>query len=513
MTCPRCGQPDAQGAACPRCGVVFAKLAAARPRPPRPAAPGPDTARPQAEGLSIPNTVAGVVVLGLAVWWGLGQLRDRRPAGDVRPAAATDAAPTAAAQPPAPALPAASAAAPPPVLQEPSAEPLPETGGVAAEDVRRANELILKRGRRQRLDENDLRLAEELNARYPSDPRIGDVLVGVLLALGAQEQEQRRFAEAQARYRRAIAARPENPASHQHLMVLLLDISDFAGAEAAARAALALEPASAELQYSLAYALFRQDKNREAIEAAQASLAVAENAAARSLLERLEKGQRDESGLAERRLAHFHVRYDGGEHEDVGREILRQLEHHFATLVRAFDHEPATAIPVILFSREQYFTASGAPAWSGGVFDGLDGRIRIPIGGLTASLTPEMDSTLVHELTHAFVYDVSRGLATREIQEGVAQYMEGKRIASRFTPEQLAGIADGRAGGVGGFYAEALAFVEYLVSLRGRGGINDLLRAMGETGDVNAAFQRVHGRDYAATQRAWRERLKQLYGS
>jgi hypothetical protein len=168
---------------------------------------------------------------------------------------------------------------------------------------------------------------------------------------------------------------------------------------------------------------------------------------------------------------------------------------------------------VILFSRDQYYTASGAPAWSGGVFDGMDGRIRIPIGGLTASLTPEMDGTLIHELTHAFVHDMGRGLATRELHEGFAQYMEGKRIASRFSAEELRLIADGRAGGVAGFYAEALAFVEYLIATRGVGGMVEVLKAMAQKGDVNAAFQQVHGNDYAGTQRAWRERLKQQYGS
>jgi hypothetical protein len=38
--------------------------------------------------------------------------------------------------------------------------------------------------------------------------------------------------------------------------------------------------------------------------------------------------------MAERRLSHFNVRYDGGEHEAVGREILRALEQHYATLAR-----------------------------------------------------------------------------------------------------------------------------------------------------------------------------------
>src|SRR6185503_2734557 len=126
----------------------------------------------------------------------------------------------------------------------------------------------------------------------------------------------------------------------------------------------------------------------------------------------------------------------GQEHEGVGREILRALERHYATLASTLDHQPAASIPVILFSGQAYYDAAGAPAWSGGAYDTLDGRIRIPIGGLTPSLTPDMDGTLIHELTHAFVADRSRGVAPREIQEGLAQYMEGKRLGSALTEEQ-----------------------------------------------------------------------------
>src|SRR6185436_14719070 len=159
----------------------------------------------------------------------------------------------------------------------------------------------------------------------------------------------------------------------------------------------------------------------------------------------------------------------------VGREILRALERHYATLASALDHQPETAVPVILFSRESYYTATGAPAWSGGIYDGTDGRIRIPIRGLDAGLTPDMDNTLVHELTHAFVFDRTRGVAPRDIQEGLAQYMEGKRIASELNTQQLEWLADGRIQGVAGLYLGALSYVEYLVAQRGMGGMNDLL--------------------------------------
>jgi hypothetical protein len=182
------------------------------------------------------------------------------------------------------------------------------------------------------------------------------------------------------------------------------------------------------------------------------------------------------------------VRYDGEAHEDVGREILRLLDRHYATLARSFDHEPGQPIPVILLSRESYYDATGAPAWSGGQYDSFDGRVRIPIAGLSAALTPDVDQTLVHELTHSFVNDLSGGAAPRELHEGLAQYMEGRRIA-QLDSDRLRALANGQLAGVAGFYFNSLWLVEDLAAQRGSGGLNDLLRWA--RASVDQAFRSV----------------------
>ena len=424
-------------------------------------------------------------------------------------------APPTAAQPPAPTFDPPPAAPPPaPASEEPAAVPtIEQVAGIPEADVQTARTLAERLSRREPLFNADLRLAEDLFGRYPGEPRLRDLLEATLVGLALQERMNRRFPEAAVRLQRAIEVHPEGPSARKGLVYVYLDAADWSAAEMAARAALSTSPRDPELLEALAYALFRQDRNREALEAFRAVLEVADSPSAREHVARLEKNAQDESGMAEQRLSHFHVRYHGEEHADVGREILRALERHHASLTRALDHQPAETIAVILFSREAYYSASGAPRWSGGVFDHTDGRIRIPIGGLTSSLTPDIDDVVVHELTHAFVHDRSRGAAPREIHEGLAQWMEGKRIDAAYGPRELAALADGRAGGVGAFYALALAFVEQLQSLRGQGGLNDLLRLMGETGDVDAAFQSVYGDDFRGTQQRFLERLRQKYAS
>jgi hypothetical protein len=496
MDCPRCGLAAGEQSSCPRCGVVFSKIRS--PREPRVGPVAPE-ARPASGYASlIAPTVFVALSIGSGLWFTLRRPPQTEPA---KRAASSSRSEPAAAEP-----------AAPPRLTPPTLAPLPPPPKVDP-DAQAAQALVARINAGSHADAADVQVAEGLYARHVGEEYYQRLLTGVLLALGNEEHRARRYAEAGAHLRRAADLDRTSAAPRLALMATLLDSADWPGGEAAAREALALDATNTDALSGLAFALYRQDKNRDAADTLKTLLAIHDSAEARSLLQRITKGLADERGMTEQRISHFNVRYDGEAHEDVGREILSALERHFATLTGLLDHEPQATIPVILFSSEGYYNASGAPAWSGGAYDPMDGRIRIPIGGLTASLTPDMDATLIHELTHAFVADGSRGLAPREIHEGLAQYMEGKRIASLLNADQMRLLADGRASGVMGFYLQALSLVEYLEAQRGQGGMNDLIKAMGETGDVNEAFRRTYGEDWNGTRRAWTQRMQQQYGS
>jgi tetratricopeptide (TPR) repeat protein len=402
-----------------------------------------------------------------------------------------------------------AAAEPPPVIEAPKAQ----DSGIPEVDRDKASLLAQKLNSRAAISPADLETAEDLFARFPAEERLRDILEALLVARSAQESRVRQFAQAAAHLQRAVAVAPASVRPRVALLQVELEAEDWSGAESAARGVLSLEPRNRDGLLGLGYALMRQDRNADAAEALQAALEVQDDAETRALLGRIRKQLADEKGMTEQHISHSHVRYDGDTPDAEGREILRALERHYATLARTLDHQPAGAIPVILFSREGYYNASGAPIWSGGLYDLIDGRIRVPIGGLTSSLTPEMDGTLIHELTHAFVTDRTRGTAPRDIQEGLAQYMEGKRIGSELSEAELKAFADGRIGGVGGFYLGALAFTEHLIAQRGMGGMNDLLKAMGDTRDVDEAFKQVQGRSYSAARSDWSGRLRQQHGS
>jgi len=494
--CPRCGQANPGPVACPRCGVIFSKI---RPRTAPVQVPRDDSDDTRS-ALPWWNALALVLVVacGVAGWRSL-----RAPARATKaPPAESRAA--RASLPPAAELPPPTMAA---HVPSPEAVQVP-AAGIPEEDLARFEDLA---HRQPAVTVADVTAAERLYARYPTEAQ--RLLEATLLNAAEGERRLNRYRDAAALLRRAVELQTQAAWPCVRLMRVLLEAGDWAGAEAAARAAIAREARNGDAWHGLGYALIRQDRNTEAAEALRTAIEIRPDSESQALLAHVSKGMSDEHGMTERNLSHFHVRYDGEEHEDIGREILRALERHYATLASALDYQPQVTIPVILFSSQGYYSASGAPAWSGGVYDSLDGRIRVPIQGLTRSLTPEMDHTLLHELTHAFVADRSRGVAPRDIQEGLAQYMEGERVTTRLTPEQLTMFADGRAGGVMGFYLYALSFAEYLIANRGMGGMNDLVRAMGETGSVDEAFKQVHGQDYRATKQAWFQRLHQQHGS
>ena len=502
-------------ASCPKCGVVFAKLKprggpapeARRPAEPPPALVPPPSPEPGlASRLALPFMLAALAVAAVVI---LRQGEEPRAWLQRAPPRTTPVSP---ASPPAP------TAAPSrhplaelePVLPDPTASK-PE--GMTVADQRRVEALLQARRRRAPVGAVDVETVEALLLRYPEEKILLLLAESVFMTAADQENGARHYLEAAFLLRRTIVLRPGSLPARSALVTVLLEASDWSGAEAAARDLLALAPRDASALRGLGQALLRQDRNKEAVEALRASLEVEDDPNTRAMLAHLEKGLKDEKGMSEKQLAHFHVRYDGAEHEDVGREMLRALERHFATLTSVFDHQPEAPIPVILFSQEGYYDAAGAPRWSGGVFNHLDGRIRIPIGGLTSALTPDIDHVLVHELTHAFIASMSRSVCPRDVHEGFAQYMEGKRIASQLNAEQIKALADGRMRGVDGFYLTALAFVEHLMGQRGQGGMNDLLRAMGETGKVDAAFERVYGQDHKAMERAFADRMRLQYGS
>lgn len=127
--------------------------------------------------------------------------------------------------------------------------------------------------------------------------------------------------------------------------------------------------------------------------------------------------------------AHFVLRYYGGAAPELARGILQVLEDDFSETSSLLSGAPAEPISVILYTNEAFRDITRAPGWVGAL---NDGRIRIPVQGLV-SVTPELAHVLKHELAHSFVNEKTHGNCPVWLQEGIAQWIEGRRSGDSAT--------------------------------------------------------------------------------
>ena len=147
------------------------------------------------------------------------------------------------------------------------------------------------------------------------------------------------------------------------------------------------------------------------------------NAEIATALERIERDQTAETDFREGQTHHFSVHYQGSATPQLAAEILGALEEDFRTLQSQFHFAPADSISVVLYTQETFRDITRAPGWATAL---NDGRIRVPIQGLN-SVTEELSRVLMHELTHSFIEQKTLRRCPTWLQEGLAQYMEGRR--------------------------------------------------------------------------------------
>ena len=150
----------------------------------------------------------------------------------------------------------------------------------------------------------------------------------------------------------------------------------------------------------------------------------------------LQKAERDlelDSSFQEGRSAHFDLHYYGGAAPELARGALQALEADFDEIAGALNYTPKDPIAITLYTNQDFRDITQAPGWAGAL---NDGRIRVPVQGL-ASVTPELARVLKHELTHSFITGKTHGRCPTWLQEGTAQWMEGRRTDAATAQELL----------------------------------------------------------------------------
>ena len=322
-------------------------------------------------------------------------------------------------------------------------------------------------------------------------------------------------------YREALAFAPDNAGLLLNLAVLYLRQSQFTAALDPLERARRLQPDSADVAKLMGWAYYGANKMDRAIEEWQRALKLRPDAEVKAALEKAQRDKAEEESYREGETAHFDLKYNGSATPDLARGILRALEDDFRDLESQLDYTPHEQISVILYTQQAFADITRAPGWVGAL---NDGRLRIPVQGLS-SVTPELAHVLKHELTHSFVGQKSHNRAPTWLQEGVAQFMEGRRSTSAASA-LVEAANQGAMPPLGAFegpwmsldgntaafaYAWSLAVVESIADSGGVSDISRLLDRVGTAPSTEAAAKEVLHSDYADLQQQTITYLKRAY--
>jgi tetratricopeptide (TPR) repeat protein len=322
--------------------------------------------------------------------------------------------------------------------------------------------------------------------------------------------------------RTAITYLPDQPALLMNVAYLYLKKSEFKESVDYLERAKRVAADNADIHKLEGWAYYGMNRPDQAVAEWKKALALRPDGDTQAALAKALRDQQEEESYKENESAHFQLKYNGTAEPRLAREVLYVLETHFDRIESELNYTPPEPIGVVLYTQQGFMDITRAPGWVGAL---NDGRIRVPVQGLT-SVDTELSRVLKHELTHSFIQQKTRGRAPTWIQEGAAQWMEGKR-----SDENAAGLVqiyeDGQAAPLGRLegswigmpgdvaryaYAWALANVEYIVETQGMEDVERILDRIAAGESTESALREVLHDDYGDLMRSTAEYLKKRYG-
>jgi tetratricopeptide (TPR) repeat protein len=315
--------------------------------------------------------------------------------------------------------------------------------------------------------------------------------------------------EAISHYRRAISLAPGSSPLELNLLLniayLHLRRSEYNAALDYLDHARRLAPDSPDVAKLAGWADYGLNRVDQAVAEWKKSLKLRPDPTVQTALEKAQRDATVESSFREGESRHFSLRYSGGAAPGLARDVLRVLEAHFDTISTELDFTPSDSIGVILYTGQAFADITRAPAWVGAL---NDGRIRVPVQGLS-EVTPDLSRVLKHELTHSFLQQKTRGHCPVWLQEGIAQWMEGRRSTDSAALlvaiyEQKAAIPlNALEGSWMNFpgdlatwaYRWTLGIVEYIIATEGMGDLQrmlDRIAAGSTTEEAARSVLRLH---------------------
>ncbi|GEM_PF-49146 len=229
-----------------------------------------------------------------------------------------------------------------------------------------------------------------------------------------------------------------------------------------------------------------------------------------------------ESKLATYGAERFIIKYKGEDRGLEGFELREILRNSYREVGQELGYFFKQKVVVLLYDEAEYRSLSGPPHWSSGAYDG---KIRLPAYQV-GHTSREIEKIMKHELTHAFIHEISRGRAPAWINEGLAVYEESKieppdpivfesavrtntlfALPVLFDEKSLLTKKDALE--VKLFYDESYQLVKYLVERYKMFAVKKMLEAFGQGKDTFDAVGEVLKISPAELEREWKETFPQ----
>lgn len=276
---------------------------------------------------------------------------------------------------------------------------------------------------------------------------------------------------------------------------------------------------------------YQHDRLKQAISAWEKVLEIDPfNETVRARLAKAQREYQAHRGFIHEATRHFRIEFEGSENRDLYKTILEILEEAFNEVGKALSFYPDREITVFLYTEQQFFDVTRAPAWTGGIFDG---RIRIPAKGyqnhldqLRRILFHEYAHAVIHQMTGQHIQGVEQDRKTSVptwLHEGIAQYLEPRtshdepNAAFKVLAERGALLELSRLHGsflgfnnqlAGLAYEESLSAVTFLVDQYGLYSLQRILTALAQQKTVDEAMRDILFLSYEEFQSRWEEHLR-----
>jgi len=244
--------------------------------------------------------------------------------------------------------------------------------------------------------------------------------------IGDFQASRGELAAATESYRRALLFAPRHLGLEIKLAYLMLKKQQYREASRLLEISRREHPRSPEVAALLGWAYYSSEKMGLAIGEWERSLELRRDGNVEAALKKARRETQVDADYHQTDTSRFLLKYNGPViGEGLAREVLATLEQQYDEISSDLNLQGREPIIVFLYTEEAFQDVTQAPRWAGAI---NDGKLRIPVQGLSA-VTPELRRVLKHELTHVFIAQKTAGRCPVWLNEGLAQWEEGKSLS------------------------------------------------------------------------------------